>query len=326
MRALSRAAQAGKEVVALVELQARFDEESNIEWARSLEQAGVHVVYGLVGLKTHGKIALVVRREGVSIRRYCHLGTGNYNPLTARVYEDLGLLTASPTLGADIGELFNQLTGCSRPSRYRKLLVAPTTLRSSLLDLIRSELRAPDGRIVMKMNSLSDPEIITALYEASQAGVEIDLIVRGICCLRPGVPNLSERIRVRSNLGRFLEHSRIFRFGSAARGPRYFIGSADIMTRNLDARVEVVTPIEDPELSDRIEGILSIALADDRFAWELDSDGRWNRVREGAGVSAQVRLQSLAQERATDVAKRSASGADADLAIWQRAAGEGQRP
>ncbi len=326
VRALMRAAQAGKEVVALIELQARFDEESNIEWARSLEQAGVHVVYGLVGLKTHGKIALVVRREGDAIRRYCHLGTGNYNPLTARAYEDVGILTASPTLGADVAELFNHLTGCGRPSGFRKLLVAPGTLRTSLLDLIRAEADAADGRIVMKMNGLSDPQLIDALYAASAAGVEVDLIVRGICCLRPGLPGLSERIRVRSILGRFLEHSRIFRFGSDARGPRYFIGSADLMTRNLDGRVEVVAPVEDPELEERLEAILRAALEDDRFAWELGPEGDWRRVRGAAGAGAQSRLLALAQARAEGAANRTpaAAGLDAPISLARRSRRSGR--
>jgi polyphosphate kinase len=276
-RTLIRAAQAGKEVVTLVELKARFDEETNIEWARALEQAGVHVVYGLVGLKTHAKVALVVRSEADGIRRYCHVGTGNYHPLTARLYEDLGVFSADPELGADLGDLFNYLTGCGRQQPYRKILVAPAALRPALLERIRAEMAAPDGRIVMKMNNLSDPALIDALYEASQAGVEIDLVVRGVCCLRPGVPGLSERIRVRSILGRFLEHSRLFRFGSEARGRSYFIGSADLMPRNLDKRVEVVVPIDEPALVARLEEVLELLLADDG-AWELAGDGSWSRT------------------------------------------------
>ena len=296
VRALMRAAQAGKEVVPLIELRARFDEESNVEWARSLEQAGVHVVYGLVGLKTHSKIALVVRREGDAIRRYCHLGTGNYNPETARIYEDVGLLTASPSICADVAELFNHLTGYSRPSGYRKLLVAPATLRKSLLALIESEAERPRGRIVMKINGLSDPGMIDALYRAAQAGVEIDLIVRSICCLRPGVPGLSERIRVRSILGEFLEHSRILRFGEGEEA-RYFIGSADLMTRNLDDRIEVVTPVEEPALRLRLEEILQLNLRDDGFAWELGPDGRWRRGEGSGRRCAQRELQRLAHRR-----------------------------
>ena len=214
VRALVRAAESGKQTVALVELTARFDEETNITWARVLEQAGVHVVYGVVGLKTHAKCSLVVREEGDQIRRYCHVGTGNYHSVTATLYEDLGLLTADPDITADVADLFNYLTGYSHQQAYRRILVAPITLRSRLLEMIRREAEAPDGRIVMKMNSLVDSEMIDALYEASRAGTEIDLIVRGISCLRPGVPGMSEHIRVRSIVGRYLEHSRIYRFGS----------------------------------------------------------------------------------------------------------------
>ncbi len=312
---LARAAEAGKQVVTLVELKARFDEEANIEWARTLERAGVHVVYGLVGLKAHGKIALVVRREGGGIRRYCHIGTGNYNPTTATSYEDLGLLSASPELGADLTELFNYLTGCGRPRRYRKLLVAPEGLRSSLLAHINEEVAARDGEIVVKVNSLEDPEIIEALYAASAAGVEIDLIVRGICCLRPGVPGLSERIRVRSLLGRFLEHSRIFRFGSERRGRRYFIGSADLMTRNLDRRVEVVTPIEAPELRARLEEVLAANLADDVLAWELGPEGSWTRAARCTGIDAHRFLLERAELRArrADAAESSSASASSLL-------------
>ncbi len=297
-RTVIRAANAGKQVVTLVELQARFDEQTNIEWARKLEEAGVHVVYGLLGLKTHGKIVLVVRQEEGQLRRYCHVGTGNYNVATSRHYEDIGLFSASPELGADLSDLFNHLTGYSRHPEYRKLLVAPDTLRSGLLDQIRQEMEAPDGRILVKCNGLVDARLIDALYEASQAGVEIDLIVRGVCCLRPGVPGLSDRIRVRSILGRFLEHSRIFRFGSEARGPRYFIGSADWMPRNLDRRVEVVAPIEDPALQGRLEEILQLLLADDAQAWQLDAEGSWNPPIRKRGLRAQEELQKLARQRA----------------------------
>ncbi|HEX3621757.1 MAG TPA: RNA degradosome polyphosphate kinase, partial [Acidimicrobiales bacterium] len=259
VKALIRAAEAGKQVAALVELKARFDEQANIGWARALEEAGVHVVYGLLGLKTHAKTALVVRQEGDSIRHYCHVGTGNYNPKTARLYEDAGLLSADPELGADLAELFNFLTGYSRQTRYRRLLVAPTGLRQDVLALIAAEREAADGhgdgRIVLKMNSLVDTPVIDALYEASQAGVSIDLIVRGICCLRPGVPGLSDNIRVRSIVGRFLEHSRILAFGARDRR-RYFIGSADLMPRNLDRRVEAMTPVDDPDLQARLQEIL----------------------------------------------------------------------
>ena len=295
--ALARAAGSGKQVVALVELKARFDEAANIAQARRLEQAGVHVVYGVVGLKTHAKVCLVVRREREGIRRYTHAGTGNYNPSTARLYEDLGLLTVDDALGEDVSDLFNQLTGYSRQRDYRKLLVAPATLRTSVLDLIREESEAGDGTIVLKVNSVVDPDSIDALYEASNAGVRIDLIVRGICCLRPGVPGLSDRIRVRSIVGRFLEHSRIFRFGSTARGFRHYIGSADLMPRNLDRRVEATIPVLDPGLRRRVDEVLETCLADDVLAWELGSEGTWTKVETTRGVNAQERLMDLAAAR-----------------------------
>ncbi len=298
VRALIRAAESGKQVVALVELKARFDEQANIAWARALEEAGVHVVYGLVGLKTHAKTALVVRVEESGVRRYCHIGTGNYNGSTARVYEDLGLLTADPELAADVTDLFNFLTGYSRQHDYRRLLVAPVTLRTRIRDLIRREAGRPDGRIVMKMNSLVDADLIEDLYAASCAGTEIDLIVRGICCLRPGVPGMSERIRVRSIVGRFLEHSRIFRFGSDARAPEYYIGSADLMPRNLDRRVEAVTPVTDAALRERLQEILDVDLADDVLAWELGPDETWRKLPTVRGANAQVVLRERAVERA----------------------------
>jgi polyphosphate kinase len=297
VRSLIRAAEAGKQAVALVELTARGDEEANIAWARTLEKAGVHVVYGVVGLKTHAKTILVVRWEGDTIRRYCHIGTGNYNPETAKVYEDLGLLSADPELAADVADLFNYLTGYSSQHDYRKVLVGPVSLRRRLLELIREEAAAPDGRIVMKMNSLVDAETIDALYDASVAGTEIDLIVRGICCLHPGVAGLSERIRVRSIVGRYLEHSRIFRFGSAARTPRYYIGSADLMPRNLDGRVECVAPVTDAPLAARLDEILEVNLADDTLAWELGAQG-WTKVPTKRGINTHERLQELATARA----------------------------
>jgi polyphosphate kinase len=297
VRSLVRAAELGKEVVALVELTARGDEEANIAWAKTLEKAGVHVVYGVVGLKTHAKAVLVVRREGETIRRYCHVGTGNYNPATATVYEDVGLLSGDAALASDVANLFNRLTGYSDGNGYRRILVAPDHLRPKLLELIRHEREATDGRIVMKMNSLADLEIIDALYDASAAGTEIDLIVRGICCLRPGVEGLSERIRVRSIVGRFLEHSRIFRFGSDKRRRRYYIGSADLMPRNLDGRVECVAPVTDQALTLRLEEILSVNLADDELAWELGPGG-WHKVPTKVGVNAHERLQALAEARA----------------------------
>jgi polyphosphate kinase len=299
VRSLINAAEAGKQVVTLVELKARFDEEANIEWARVLEEAGVHVVYGVVGLKAHSKITLVVRNEPQGIRRYAHVGTGNYNPQTAQAYEDVGLLSCDEQLCADLSDVFNYLTGYSRQQRFRKLLVAPMTLRARLLEMIESEGAQRDGRIVIKANSLEDPELIQALYRASQRGARIDLIIRGICCLRPGVPGLSENIRVRSIVGRFLEHSRIFRFGSEARGARYFIGSADLMTRNLDGRVEVVAPVEDPLLVERLREILEANLADDRLAWELELDGRWHRVPTTRGFDVHEHLIELARRRSS---------------------------
>jgi polyphosphate kinase len=298
VRALIGAAALGKQVVALVELKARFDERANIDWARALEQAGVHVVYGVAGLKTHAKTCLVVRREHAGIRRYAHIGTGNYNPRTARIYEDLGLLTADHDLGADLTDLFNLLTGYSRQRDYRRLLVAPVTLRQRLLELVRRETMAKDGSITMKMNSLVDADMIDALYEASQAGTDVRLIVRGICCLRPGLPGLSERISVRSLVGRYLEHSRIFRFGSATRGFDHYMGSADLMPRNLDRRVEAVTPVGDAGLAARLDEILEIALADDVLSWALDAEGRWHKVPTVFGINAQHRLQEAAAERA----------------------------
>jgi polyphosphate kinase len=297
VRSLIRAAASGKQAVALVELTARGDEEANIAWARTLEKAGVHVVYGVVGLKTHAKTILVVRMEGGSIRRYCHIGTGNYNPETAKAYEDLGLLTADPELTADVADLFNFLTGYSSQHEYRRALVGPLSLRRKLLELIQAEAAAGDeGRIVLKMNSLVDAQMIDALYDASAAGAEIDLIVRGICCLRPGVPGLSERIRVRSIVGRYLEHSRIFRFGRDGRA-RYYLGSADLMPRNLDGRVECVTPVTDAVLTARLDEILEVNLADDVLAWELGPED-WSKVPTVVGVETHERLRELAVARA----------------------------
>ncbi|MFE1746327.1 polyphosphate kinase 1 [Coleofasciculus sp. H7-2] len=278
LNALITAAEHGKQVAVLVELKARFDEENNINWARKLEQAGVHVVYGLVGLKTHTKVVLVVRREENQIRRYVHIGTGNYNPKTARIYTDLGLLSCREDLGADLTDLFNYLTGYSRQRSYRKLLVAPVNCRDRFVSLIRREIEhchhGKSGRIVAKMNSLTDPQIIATLYEASLAGVKIDLIIRGICCLRPGLEGVSENIRVISVVGRFLEHSRIFYFQNAG-SEEVYLGSADWMRRNLDRRVEAIAPVEDPEISKDLQEILGIMLADNRQAWDLQPDGRY---------------------------------------------------
>jgi polyphosphate kinase len=278
IHSLIRAAERGKQVAALVELKARFDEQANIEWARALEEAGVHVVYGLPGLKIHTKTTLVIREESDGIRRYCHVGTGNYNEKTARIYEDLGLLTSDPALGSDLTHLFNHLTGYSRDVDYDKLLVAPHTLRPGISSLIQQEIDAgPDGRIIMKMNSLVDPGMIDELYRASQAGVDIDLIIRGICSLRPGVPGLSDGIKVRSIVGRYLEHSRIYCFanGHGPGRPTYLIGSADLMPRNLDRRVEALASVEDPALQGELAELIDVNLADDRLAWELRADGRW---------------------------------------------------
>ena len=296
VRALIRAAERGKQVVALVELKARGDEQANIGWARALEEANVHVVYGLLGLKTHAKVTLVVRREGAHIGHYLHVGTGNYNPNTARAYEDVSLLSADADLGADVTELFNLLTGYSRQNKYRKLLVAPTSLRAGITQLIERE-AVVGGRIVIKVNNLIDPEIIDALYAASQAGAQVDLLVRSMCSLRPGVPGLSERIRVRSIVGHFLEHSRVFCFGNGGE-PEYFLGSSDLMPRNLDRRVEAVVPVTDPQLRRRLAEILEIYLADDVLAWELGPDGGWRHVPTVAALNSHRRFQEMALEAA----------------------------
>jgi polyphosphate kinase len=298
VRNLIEAAEAGKQVVTLVELTASFDEQANIKLARVLEEAGVHVVYGVVGLKSHCKVTLVVRAESDGIRRYVHIGTGNYHPQTARSYEDIGLFSASAALAADATELFNYLTGCAKQTSYRKLLVAPHSLRTKLLEEIERERgRGRDGRISIKVNGLADDALIGALYDASRAGVEIDLIVRGVCCLRPGVPGLSETIRVRSIVGPFLEHSRVYRFGRDE-DARHYIGSADLMPRNLDGRVEVVVPIEVPSLTGRIDELLDLCLADDLLAWQLESSGDWQRAPRRFGLAAQEELVRRAIARA----------------------------
>ncbi|WP_249933357.1 RNA degradosome polyphosphate kinase [Blastococcus sp. CCUG 61487] len=298
VNALIEAAEAGKQVVVLVEIKARFDEEANISWARSLERAGCHVVYGLVGLKTHCKTALVVRREGGVIRRYCHIGTGNYNPKTARTYEDLGILTADPRVGADLTDLFNVLTGYSRQTNYRTLMVAPHGIRNGLVEKIRREVRhAAEGRpagIRIKVNSLVDEEVIDALYEASRAGVRVQLLVRGICALRPGVPGLSETIQVRSIVGRFLEHSRVMSFENAGEA-EWWIGSADLMHRNLDRRVEVLLRVCDEDARRQLEETLAPAMEPGVRCWELRSDGTWERL-EGRDyqVGLMNRIHALA--------------------------------
>ncbi|MGY1775736.1 RNA degradosome polyphosphate kinase [Geodermatophilus sp. SYSU D00804] len=281
VNALITAAELGKQVVVLVEIKARFDEEANITWARSLERAGCHVVYGLVGLKTHCKTALVVRRENGVIRRYVHIGTGNYNPKTARQYEDLGILTADPRVGADLTDLFNVLTGYSRQTTYRQLMVAPHGVRAGLVEKIRREARhAAEGRsagIRFKVNSLVDERVIDALYEASRAGVPVELFIRGICALRPGVPGLSETIRVRSIVGRFLEHSRVMAFDNAGE-PEWWLGSADLMHRNLDRRVEVLLRVCDDTAQRELQAVFDAAMAPGVRCWELGSEGQWTRT------------------------------------------------
>ena len=292
---LIMAAEGGKQVAVLVELKARFDERSNIGWATRLEEAGVHVVYGLVNLKTHCKLCLVVRQEDDGIRRYVHLGTGNYNRTTAQIYTDLGLFTARQEIAADVSDLFNYLTGYSRQKRYRALLVAPVSLRERFTALVEREIAhakagAPAGMII-KCNSISDPDAIRLLYRASQAGVQIEAIVRGICCLRPGIPEVSESIRVRSIIGRFLEHSRIYSFENGGESDIY-IGSADLMERNLDRRVESLCPVLDPEIRRYLhDEVLQSYLHDDMRATILTSDGRYEPIHRGAGsIDAQQLL------------------------------------
>ncbi|MGW7354106.1 RNA degradosome polyphosphate kinase [Streptomyces sp. NPDC054784] len=283
--ALIDAAESGKQVLVLVELKARFDEQANIKWARKLEESGCHVVYGLVGLKTHCKLSLVVRQEGDTLRRYAHVGTGNYHPKTARVYEDLGLLTADPQVGADLSDLFNRLSGYSRRATYRRLLVAPSSLRDGLVTRIQREAtQHRAGRpayVRIKVNSMVDEDVIDALYHASRAGVPVDIWVRGICALRPGVPGLSEHIRVRSILGRFLEHSRVFVFGNGG-DPEVWFGSADMMHRNLDRRMEALVRVTDPAHRVSLNGLLDTGTADTTASWHLDPDGDWTRVAHDA--------------------------------------------
>ena len=292
--ALIDAAAAGKQVVVLVEIKARFDELANIGWARALERAGCHVVYGLVGLKTHCKTALVVRQEAGQIRRYCHIGTGNYHPRTARLYEDFGLLTADPEIGADLTDLFNSLTGYSRQTTYRRLLVAPYGIRSGLIERIEAQAdqaRAGEPALIqIKVNALVADQVVDALYRASQAGVQVDLLVRGMCALRPAVPGLSENIRVRSILGRFLEHSRIFRFGTDPQTAEFWIGSSDLMERNLDRRVEALVRVTDPTARAELAQVLEIAMSDSCEAFELDADGTWHRRTPDDPVDLQETL------------------------------------
>ncbi|HEX5015778.1 MAG TPA: polyphosphate kinase 1 [Candidatus Limnocylindrales bacterium] len=300
VRDLIRAAERGKQVVVLVEIKARFDEEANIVWARKLEQAGAHVVYGLVGLKTHSKVALVVRREGAGLRRYVHIGTGNYNPKTARLYTDLGLLSCRPELGADVTDLFNVLTGLSRQREFRRLLVAPHSLRSRFLELVEREIGhaavGHDARIVLKLNAIVDEPSIHALYRASQAGVRVDIVSRAGCSLRPGVEGVSDKITVRSIVGEFLEHSRIWGFNNGGM-PDWYIGSADLMDRNLDRRVEAVVPVEDNEARARLEEFIDLLLSDDRRSWQLLSNGSWRRTEEINGEPGTIDTQAQLKNR-----------------------------
>jgi polyphosphate kinase len=301
--ALIEAAERGKQAVCLVELQARFDERRNIGWARALEEAGAHVVHGLPGLKTHAKAVLVVRREGSGVRHYVHVGTGNYHAKTARLYEDFGLFTCDRGIAADVAELFNTLTGAARTPEYRRVVVAPDHMRDWFLSEVARTIEAKrdgkEARIVLKMNALVDARCIRALYEASQAGVQVDLAIRGICCLRPGVPDISENVTVVSVVGRFLEHSRIYGF---QRGKKrsYWIGSPDIMPRNLDTRVELLAPVRNESLRAELEDTLERNLADDTFAWELSADGEWRR-RTGGTRALQEELMEHALERARSV-------------------------
>jgi polyphosphate kinase len=306
--ALIEAAENGKQSVCIVELKARFDERRNIEWARSLEQAGVHVVYGFPDLKIHAKTTLVIRREGDALQRYVHIGTGNYHATTARIYEDLGLFTADPEIAADIADLFNFVTGFGRPQTFRKILVAPFNLRRELVERIRAVGAAAaageHARIRIKVNNIADPQITEELYRASQAGADIDLIVRAVCVLRPGVPGLSDRIRVRSVLGRFLEHSRLYCF-EAGESKTYLLGSADLMPRNLDHRIEMIVPVEAPHVRAEIETIFRRILSDNSQAWTLAPDGSWTRVQPEPGERR--RASQLVAMRGRVRAKRRAS-------------------
>ena len=292
--ALIAAAEAGKQVLALVEIKARFDEQNNIAWARKLEQSGVHVVYGIVGLKTHCKLALVIRQEGGQLRRYCHVGTGNYNPKTARYYEDYGLLTARESVGEDLTKLFNQLSGYAPEAEFRSLMVSPNGVRQGLLMRIEREMAnraaGKDAYIQIKVNSLVDEEIIDALYRASKAGVKVDILVRGMCALRPGVSGLSENIRVRSVLGRYLEHSRVFAFAGGG-DPSVFIGSADMMHRNLDRRVEALVRLSQPDHIREMNNLFDLAMSDKISSWHLGSDGKWTRHQNANDGSRLIDLQ-----------------------------------
>ena len=303
--ALMRAAEQGKQTVCLVEVQARFDEERNIQWARALERAGAHVVYGLSGLKTHAKVCMVVRREGDRVRRYVHYGTGNYNPSTARLYTDLGVFTCREDMAEDVADLFNHLTGFARPPEYRRALVAPAHLRSGIIREIDRAIEGHDpaspSRVVMKLNSIIDGPIIEAVYRASQAGVPVDLIVRGITGLRPGIPGVSDNVRVISIVGRFLEHARVFAFTVGGQ-TRYWIGSADMMARNLDNRVELVAPVDDPLACEEIQALIDVQLSDTALAWELGPDAVWRRIEPAAGQEP-LNSQDALMEHASQVAR-----------------------
>jgi polyphosphate kinase len=305
VNALVRAAERGKQVAVLVELKARFDEAANIEWARELEKAGCHVAYGIAGLKIHTKTALVVRDESDGIRRYCHIGTGNYNPKTAGLYEDYGFFSADPVVGADLTQLFNYFTGYGHEMSYERLVVAPGRLRTTISDLIRNEMGKDDGHILLKLNSLIDSDMIELLYEASQAGVRVELIVRGICGLRAGVPGLSENIRVRSIIGRYLEHSRIYYFahGDPDGGRAFYLGSADLMPRNLDRRVEALVSVTTASQQDELWNMLQLNLSDNHLAWELGPDNAWYKVKMADGdevVDTHLVLQARALEARDD--------------------------
>jgi polyphosphate kinase len=308
--ALIRASERGKQAVCMVELKARFDEEANIHWAKALEEAGVHVVYGIPGLKTHVKAILVARREGQQVREYVHVGTGNYHAKTARLYTDFGLFTADPDIGSDVAEMFNFLTGYGRPAVYRKMLVSPTTMRGRFIEEIEATVAAheagEEARIALKMNSLVDAGCIRALYRASQAGVRVDLNVRGICCLRPGVPGVSENIRVMSIVGRFLEHSRVYTFHRGGE-TRVLMGSADMMPRNLDSRVELVAPVEDEGLRAEMMDVLERCFADNTNSWELGEDGGWTRIVRGADEQPRDVQAELRERHATRAAEQLAT-------------------
>jgi polyphosphate kinase len=317
VRALAQAAENGKQVTVVVEIMARFDEENNILWARRLEEAGCHVIYGLVGLKTHAKMCLVVRREDGGIRRYVHMGTGNYNDNTARIYTDLGLFTANDQFGADASGFFNVLTGYSDPPVWNKISVAPLGLRDRLVELIDQEIQFASAekpaRIIAKMNSLVDREIISQLYEASSAGVKIDLIVRGICVLRPGVPGVSSNITVRSIVSRFLEHSRIYYFSGGGE-EKCYLSSADMMPRNLNSRVELFFPVETDLHRKRILGILELLMNDNQKSHEMRADGSYRRCKPGSKpkINAQDQLVRIARDHAADAAP----------ALWENQANE----